>query len=414
MEQPPNFPARALERGTTPGIGCDAEDAMSPTPTSKAGATANVLVDALIADGPAIVAKLREAVRRELPTYGEVPAEALDLDFHVEFEQILRAARSGRAPEGDADLAGLAVAGERRALQGVPLDEMLRAWGIAVAVLVEHAREVGERLAMSAEQMLDFVAVARAWADLAMVATARGHRRAELELARRDQDHRARLVRGALLGTIAPGEARAHAQAYGLDPDAEYVAIRARPAEGVPHHRLERALGFHDTHRRGLSALVEGDLSGFLVAPPTGDPPGVVGIGPARPLDLLADSFRLASRALVTADRLGLDGAHPFDRMGLRPAIVADTDVGCALWQRYLAPLEAAGSSSQMIDTLRAWFACEMHVERAAERLVVHPNTLRYRIARFEKLTGANLRDPAIAFETWWALQGAEREPPCR
>ena len=35
-----------------------------------------------------------------------------------------------------------------------------------------------------------------------------------------------------------------------------------------------------------------------------------------------------------------------------------------------------------------------MHVERAAEQLFVHPNTLRYRIGRFEELTGANLRNP--------------------
>lgn len=41
----------------------------------------------------------------------------------------------------------------------------------------------------------------------------------------------------------------------------------------------------------------------------------------------------------------------------------------------------------------RVYFAAGMHVERAAERLFVHPNTLRYRIARFEELTDASLRD---------------------
>jgi DNA-binding PucR family transcriptional regulator len=52
-----------------------------------------------------------------------------------------------------------------------------------------------------------------------------------------------------------------------------------------------------------------------------------------------------------------------------------------------------------------------MHVERAAERLFVHPNTLRYRLARYEELTGTNLRDPLAAFEVWWALRRATIHP---
>jgi sugar diacid utilization regulator len=48
-----------------------------------------------------------------------------------------------------------------------------------------------------------------------------------------------------------------------------------------------------------------------------------------------------------------------------------------------------------------------MHTERTASELTVHPNTLRYRIARFEELTGADLREPACALEVWWALQDA-------
>jgi DNA-binding PucR family transcriptional regulator len=37
--------------------------------------------------------------------------------------------------------------------------------------------------------------------------------------------------------------------------------------------------------------------------------------------------------------------------------------------------------------------------------LFVHPNTIRYRIGRFEEITGANLRNPRSALEVWWALQ---------
>jgi len=32
---------------------------------------------------------------------------------------------------------------------------------------------------------------------------------------------------------------------------------------------------------------------------------------------------------------------------------------------------------------------------------------MRYRLGRFEELTGASLRDPVAAFEVWWALERA-------
>ena len=121
----------------------------------------------------------------------------------------------------------------------------------------------------------------------------------------------------------------------------------------------------------------------------------------------LGESFRLATRALVTAGAFGLTGTFDIAQLGLRPAIVADADVGDALHRRFIVPLEGSRSAGELVASLRAYFDSGQHIERAAERLFVHPNTLRYRLARFEELTGANLRDPVVAFEVWWALQRA-------
>ena len=212
-------------------------------------------------------------------------------------------------------------------------------------------------------------------------------------------------MRGVLFGTLAPGERRGQLESYGVDSGREYVAVRARPADRA----IERALGFHEAlqHRRGLSAIVDGDLVGFLRERPAGEPLGVVGVGPPRRLDRLAESFRLATRALVTADAFGLKGTYDVAQLGLRPAVVADDDVGDALCRRYLDPLEATRSAGELTATLRAYFECGLHVERAALQLFVHPNTMRYRLGRFEELTGASLRDPVSAFEVWWALERA-------
>jgi hypothetical protein len=252
--------------------------------------------------------------------------------------------------------------------------------------------------------MLRFVRALIAASDRAMAIIASAHRGAELELAEREHERRVAVVREALLGTIAPVVVRAHAEACGIDPAYEYVAIRA---EVNPDERTQRMgqLGFQSTvtPREGLGAIIDDDLAGFLRRAPAGDIQFAVGIGPPRPVERLSESFELASRALTTMRAFGLVGVMDLDALGALPAIVADRAVGDALVRRYLEPL--AASQAEIAASLRVLFECDMHVDRAAEQLFVHPNTLRYRIGRFEEITGANLRNTKSALEVWWALQ---------
>lgn len=369
------------------------------------------LVDALLADQDAIASEVRAQIQAQLPAYEPLPGEALEREVGVQIERVLASVRDGEGTTPE--LVDLSEIGEARAQQGVPIDEMLRAWRIGVQVVIERARDVGSELGIEPAEVLDMVQSTLAMSDHAMLKTAGGHRHAELELVRQDSERRAAFVRAVLSGTLTSADARTQAPGYGLDPTAEFVCVRGRAAEDSSRQALERALGFHEAaqHRRGLATVIEGDLAGFLLEPPTRAVPGVVGLGPPRPLDALADSFRFATRALSTADSFGLEGIHDLKSLGLRSAIAADPDLGEALSERYLKPLGATGSGDEIIASLRVYFAMGMHVERAAEQLFVHPNTLRYRIARFEELTDASLRDPVAAFEVWWALEHSSMGP---
>jgi DNA-binding PucR family transcriptional regulator len=134
--------------------------------------------------------------------------------------------------------------------------------------------------------------------------------------------------------------------------------------------------------------------------------PGVSGLGPARPPARLHESFRMASRALHTADSRRMTGVCEFGRLGLLPAILSDEAIGDALHRRYLAPLGDTEFAAEIVETLRAYLLHEMHVPRTAQVLCVHPNTVRYRIAKFENLTGvAFRRNRTAAFEVLWALE---------
>jgi hypothetical protein len=383
-------------------------------PKSDGRATWDALFDELLSDRAQITREIRTRMQEQLPTYRSGPTPTLDRDVERSFECTIRSARAGRDSVSADELAELAEVGRSQALAGVPIEELLRAWRVGIEVSVAAARRLGTRLGTTDGDMLEFVTSVLAWSDVAMVETARGHRLAELELARQDQEHRATFVRGILFGGAPPSEIRVQSTAYSLDPARQYVAVRGRAGDDQARYKLERALGFHEAvqHRRGLSAQIDGDLAGFLRELPGREVEGVVGVGPQRPLERLAESFRFATRALDTADRFGLSGVHDIASLGLRAAVAADRDVGEVLSARYLEPLGATGSADELKGSLREYFACGMHVERAAERLFVHQNTLRYRIGRFEELTGASLRDPGAAFEVWWALErDAMRRP---
>jgi hypothetical protein len=363
----------------------------------------DALFDALLDDAGALTRRIRERLQADFAVYRSIPAAALERSLEAQLVRILSAARAGRDAVSGAEVAELAEIGESRAQQGVPIEVVLWGWRVGIELLIDRARTLGAGLEVAPGRVLDFIQSLLAWADLAMLTIAAAHQQAELELARREQEHRADLVRGALFGALAPAEMRGQLESYGVDPRREYVAVRARPADRT----VERALGFHEAiqHRRGLSAIVDGDLVGFLRERPASEPPGVVGVGPPRALDRLAESFRLATRALVTADAFGLTGTFDIAQLGLRPAVIADSDVGDALRRRYLEPLDATRSAAEVTASLRAYFESGQHIERAAARLFVHPNTLRYRLGRFEEMTGASLRDPVVAFELWWALE---------
>lgn len=327
---------------------------------------------------------------------------------------LLAALRAGRVSGSDSEASELAQIGATYAARGYPLADLLVIYRILLRVIVDYAREVGYRIGAHSSEVLDTVDLVLRICNTMTVEVAVGYHSVDPN---RDAAgrQRAEFVRGLLWGTLTEAERDRHVLAYHLDTAREYVALRARPQPGSSAEELARAHGF--TFGRapggGLSAVVHGDLVGFLSVAPGGPIPGVSGIGPPRPLERLHESFRMASRALDAATRRHLAGVHEFGQLGLLPAMFSDGAIGAALYRRYLAPLGESEFAVELVDTLRVYLIHGMHVGRAAEQIFVHPNTVRYRISRFEQLTGVSLRsNPAAAFEVLWALEhlAARRE----
>jgi putative transposase len=235
------------------------------------------------------------------------------------------------------------------------------------------------------------------------------HRDTEIEIARHGERQRAEFLRGLVFGSVAPAEIRRLGPAFHLTPDVRYVAIRGRPCAGASAEQLVRAIGAacRAVGHHAFVDVLEGDVVGVAPRTPViADCPGIVGVGPPADLTAIEPSFATASRVLEVAERFGEPGVHRLEDLSLRVAVAAEDELGELLVGRYLRPLEKLGGrSGSVLETVAAFIENGLSVKATAEALDVHQNTVRYRLGRFEELTGAVLERPVCAFEVWWAMQ---------
>jgi hypothetical protein len=336
-------------------------------------------------------------IRVEVPDFRRLPASTLSRAVRGNVSRALAALRELRPPTAD-ELERAAAVGRERAEQGLSVDAVLHAYRISISAVWSRFGELARERGANVASVLAFSETLWLWGDAVMDVVGAAHRAVELQLAREEQQRRDAFVLAVLLGTIDAAELSRESAGYGLDPEREYVAFRARATTG--NGRPPRHVG------GGLTTALDHDLVG-LASGRTSPLPGVaVGVGPPARLAALPGAFAMASRALQTALAFGQEGVFSLADLSIRPAILADEALGDAFTGRHLAPLAGLGRlGTELEDTLRTWFDQEMRIEETAGRLHVHPNTLRHRLRRFEEVTGANLRRPADLIELWWALE---------
>jgi hypothetical protein len=360
----------------------------------------------LSAECDALSVRILERMRAEIPLYAQRDPDELLPAVRTSLQGVLRPLEEGR-PVTETELAAFRSYGDTRARQGIPTEEMLRAWRLSIRAVIDEMIAMGRQRRIGDRTLLELTRDLLDTTDVATLAFTRGHQRAELELARQEQQLRADFVRGVLFAALGPAEIRQQAGRYGLDPDTEYRPIRAQPTDTMPMEAIERLLGlaFHTGRPRGLACLIDGDVAGFVDQVPRNEAAAAIGVGPPAKLDRLEPAFRRATRAMSTATAFGLTGCHDLGSLGLLPAVLADTDIAEELARRYIEPLGTGAAMPPILDTVRRYLTLGMRADLTAEHLSVHHNTVRYRLRRYEELTGIDLRDPNRALEAWWALQ---------
>jgi hypothetical protein len=361
----------------------------------------------------AVRAEIAEAIQnttehtRTLHSYDAVATEAIQELVTRQYETILDRLDERRRPDARTESSFFDTAGETRGRQGVAIRELLALWRNGLEYLHELARRVAAPGPDRDALLLEFLELALAWGDFAMLHAAEGHRRGELSQAREQQHVQTNFVRRVLSGSATRGEISSAVDSLDLDAQGLYHAVRARPLPSVDMETIERYLGADGLVRRGngLIAMIDGDACGFIAHLPHNAAPTAIGTSTPAPLTSMKTAFRQASRALETALTLGAKGVFAFRDLSLHPAIATDTDIGDVMITRYINPLLHITGGDTVLTTTERYLENDRNIDITAKDLDVHPNTVRQRLDRFEEATGRSLRETETIVEVWWALQ---------
>ena len=170
--------------------------------------------------------------------------------------------------------------------------------------------------------------------------------------------------------------------------DGAYVLLL--PTEPDPGDALRRVLA-----KAGQAVGAQGMV--IMVAGPVARDPGGY-----------ATAFRVARGAAALRRASGRGGFVDVGRLGLS-ALLLETGTPDALRRFAATVLQDVEAHEEryggdLLATLRAWLSAGCSTAAAADALVVHRNTVTYRLGRIEQLTGRTLRDSSVRLELQLAL----------
>jgi hypothetical protein len=351
-----------------------------------------------------VVPGIVDRIRREIPSYGVVDRAEHEHAVTLQYEGLLTGLITRRPPSGEESERAREL-GRRRAQQGLALESMVSAYHVGYRemwnTLLGRAGP-GDRAMRS--ELAGLVGTVWLWIEQASSAAADAYGatvRAE-DAARLALTHR-------FLGALAAGgpvtaEHAQMAQALGFDPAGAFQAV-CSPADAWPdedttalRHRMRRRRGTLLCAGRDnvLVAVLQGIPSEALVeAMHHLSPRAAVGVGLTR--------TGLAGAAVSIIDALevlptGSTGeVAAFERDWLIATVRPQADRLAAL----LGPCRTtARAHPDLAETIRAFAEHGFSLTGTGRALHIHPNTVRYRLDRWQELTGWDVR-------TWTGLSAA-------
>jgi PucR C-terminal helix-turn-helix domain len=344
-----------------------------------------------------ITQRMVTAFRADIGGYQRLPDMLIEGNIVDVVEHNLEVFRSatlaGREP-ADVELEPFRISARVRAGEGMPLEDLLHAYRLggrlAWKTVIEVARpEERDGLLVGAEILMRYIdtvsaTVAQAYLD------ARQHVVSE-------EERRLRVLLRALCEEEGPltGDTMSLASRTGIPVAEQYRPFALSvPGEGAIRHGQMAS----DLRAQRILALTEGDrVSGLLAdGQELPAPPGtLLAIDVLAPRGALTLALERARLVIDVARRLGRTGQVGVDDVAIEMLLAGSPETAELLVARVLGPLRgSAGRRAELEPTLRTFIAAKTDRRTAAAELHVHPNTLDYRLRRFEELSQLQLADP--------------------
>ncbi|MCW3046511.1 MAG: hypothetical protein JWO74_795 [Solirubrobacterales bacterium] len=398
------------------------------TSSDSAAVPASVLghQDAIRSVGAALVARhaeiaqaMVERIVAEVPLYRRADRELLEdvLALSTATAEILGNAFAAAREVGREDVPIVREHAARRVQQGVDLEAFLHAYRAALFRYWDACAEEASRLGISREASLTLARFALDAIDTVTTHAAEGYLREDARL-RAQTGQAARDLVDRLIAGQAVGDAQRHPAAPGLDPTGSLVMIVGRvEASALPvgdslqvaRDVLGESMALGRT--RPLVTIRQGEI--VLVTSGATTRHAVSRLRMAR--RRAVDEHDVDARYGISITPTGFPGVPRAYREATltlsytsptRPVVSLDelSSLECALLGADATTRVLIASKSRPLlelpdddravatTTIRAFATCDMNIARAAQQLYVHPNTVRYRLARIAEATGHDPR----------------------
>lgn len=389
---------------------------------SAARFTGLALEPDVVASLEAVLPRMAErtvaAVTAEVPAYtdafsgrmGQNIENAVQTALGAFLRLATRAEDSDPGPPLSPAIDGAYNLGRGEARNGRSIDALLSAYRVGARVAWRELSETAVRAGLSAAKVARFAELVFAFIDELSAASASGHADEQATAGRVRQRYLDVLTNQLLTGE-SPEILRAGAE---------------RASWPVPETLTAVLLPAAQT--RGLTTLLSADTLQVAADLPGLDPadawavvlvPDMHGarrtvllstlagrhavVGPSRPWLLVRASYLRA----VGARHLGsAGGVVDTDEHLVEIVLGADPDAAVDLRRRALAPLESLrpNAAERLTETLRSWLLHQGQRDAVAADLIVHPQTVRYRMNQLRELYGERLNDPETILELTVAL----------
>ena len=395
------------------------------------------ILDALRARQEELVDEGVRRIRSEIAGYAAIsdPAFIADVRTHVsqEHDALIRSIELGR-PLTRMEIDFVRPRAMRR-VGRLPLADFLHAfriytevfWDAVLACVVDEATR---------REALALPSIVMRYMSIAAGEAAEVYVEAERLLLAQGERGRRDLLEDLLVGRAPePGPKLAAARHAGLVPACSCVLVVAAATSPLPddHHLracatwISRAFGGVDQplavvrhHEVVVLAPVDRDAIDGVVAALTAvqaqlaDERLTLAVGVSTVHDDLTsmpeayrEAVSAAERIRATGGVLALSDLSAFDCLTLFGQDTARRRIPAAV-RSFVADDVAEGRV--LTTTLLEYVAADFNAKLAAERLYVHPNTARYRLAKIEERTGTRLRCVADVLDLLIAIRVAEAE----